>query len=92
MVRGVVEGKVASSTRGAYGALLLVQEPGDFCTVPRRKMLCLSRAYLFVQCWVGGKGRKLAPFLEGIFYYETFNTNYLLLEKKPPPLSDIPML
>ena len=35
MVRGVVEGKVASSTRGAYGALVLVQEPGGYRQVGR---------------------------------------------------------
>ena len=65
---------------------------GRFLHGPRRKMLCLSKRYLFVQCWGGGKGWKPAPLLEGVFQHETFCRQLSTPLQKSPPLSDIAML
>ena len=62
---------LASPLFGVHSALRCVPSANQVVSARSPQKNVVSKAYLLVQCWSGGKGRKLAPFLESIFHSAT---------------------
>jgi hypothetical protein len=80
------------ATLGGWPTVRNCPKRGDFCTVPEEKMLSLSKMYLFVHCWDGGRRAKPPAIARRCFSIGAFDANGLVLVRDHPPLSRIPML